>query len=58
MESRICQVGTARSRLLGNADRNRHYYAAEVAFGIWRPERAVFVDRQKSGATSPQHRYA
>jgi hypothetical protein len=39
MASRTRQVGVARSRLLGEADRNRHRYAVAAASGIWRPER-------------------
>jgi hypothetical protein len=41
MASRTCQVGVAQARQLGKADRNRHCYAAAVAFGIWRPEHAM-----------------
>ena len=46
MASRTRQVGVARSRLLGKADRNRHRYAVAVASGIWRPERAVRLIRR------------
>jgi hypothetical protein len=46
MASRTCQVGVARSRLLGKADRNRYRNAVAVASGIWRPERAARLTRR------------
>jgi hypothetical protein len=46
MVSRTHQVGVARSRLPGKADRNRHRYAVAVASGIWRPELAMRLIRR------------
>lgn len=53
MASRTRQVGVARSRLLGKADRNRHRYAVAAASGIWRPERAVRLIRRSP--EKPRH---
>jgi hypothetical protein len=46
MASRTRQVGVARSRLLGKANRNRHRYAIAAASGMWRSERAVRLIRR------------
>ncbi len=37
MVSRTCQIGVARSWLLGKVDRNRYRDAVAVASDIWRP---------------------
>lgn len=46
MAFRTRQVGVARSRPLGKADRNRHCYPIEVASGIWHPERVARLIRR------------